>query len=340
MRMARDNQKLTGVQKAAILFITLGPEAAAGILKKLPEAEIQKITYEIANINSVKSEQKREILQEFMEMNRAQDYLLEGGVEYAKNLLSKALGTQRAMEILDKVIEATQQFRPFAIARKADAHQLLNIIADEHPQTIALILCYLQADKSGQILSALPESMQAEVAYRIATMSNTSHMVVKEIEKVLDSKLSSVVKSDIKVIGGVETIVDILNQVDRTTEKNITEGLEKQDAELAEKIKESMFVFEDIITLDDVSIQRVLREVDTKELSLALKGCSEEVAEAIFRNQSKRASSALKEDIEFLGPVRLMDVEKAQQRIVNIIRRLDEAGEIVLARGGEDAIIV
>ncbi|APM38540.1 flagellar motor switch protein FliG [Clostridium kluyveri] len=338
--MAKDNQKLTGVQKAAILFITLGPEAAAGILKRLPEAEIQKITYEIANINSVKSEQKKEILQEFMEMNRAQDYLLEGGVDYARNLLSKALGTQRAMEILDKVIEATQQFRPFAIARKADAQQLLNIIGDEHPQTIALILCYLQADKSGQILSELPESMQAEVAYRIATMSNTSHMVVKEIEKVLDNKLSSVVKSDIKVIGGVETIVDILNQVDRTTEKNITEGLEKQDAELAEKIKESMFVFEDIITLDDVSIQRVLREVDTKELSLALKGCSEEVSETIFRNQSKRAAAALKEDIEFLGPVRLMDVEKAQQRIVNIIRRLDEAGEIVLARGGEDAIIV
>ncbi|MHC6179371.1 flagellar motor switch protein FliG [Clostridium sp. JNZ X4-2] len=338
--MARDNQKLTGVQKAAILFITLGPEASAGIIKKLPEAEIQKITYEIANISSVKSDQKKDILQEFMQMNKAKDYLLEGGIEYARNLLSKALGTQRAVEILDKVTEATQQFRPFAIARKADAHQLLNIISDEHPQTIALILCYLQPDKAGQILSALPESVQAEVSYRIATMSTTSHMVVKEIEKVLDDKLSSVVKSDMKVIGGVQTIVDILNQVDRTTEKNITEGLEKEDAELAEKVRESMFVFEDIVTLDDVSIQRVLREVDSKDLSLALKGCSEEVAESIFRNQSKRASSALKEDIEFLGPVRLMDVEKAQQGIVNIIRRLDESGEIVMARGGEDAIIV
>lgn len=338
--MAKDSKSLTGVQKAAILFITLGPEAAAGIIKKLPEAEIQKITYEIANISSVKSDQKKDILDEFIEMNKAKDYLIEGGVEYAKNLLSKALGSQRAMEILEKVTEATQQFRPFAIARKADAHQLLNIISDEHPQTIALILCYLQADKAGQILSALPENIQAEVAYRIATMRNTSHMVVKEIEKVLDDKLSSVVKSDMKIIGGVPTIVDILNQVDRTTEKNITEGLEKQDAELAEKVKESMFVFEDIITLDDVSIQRVLREVDTKELALALKGCSEEVADAIFRNQSKRASATLKEDIEFLGPVRLMDVEKSQQKIVNIIRRLDEAGEIVLSRGGEDAIIV
>ncbi|AND85283.1 flagellar motor switch protein FliG [Clostridium tyrobutyricum] len=338
--MSKDIQQLTGVQKAAILFITLGPEAASGIIKKLPEPEIQKITYEIANISSVKSDQKKEILTEFIQINKAKDYLIEGGIEYAKSLLSKALGNQRAMEILDKVTEATQKFRPFAIARKADAHQLLNIISDEHPQTIALILCYLQPDKAGQILSALPENIQAEVAYRIATMRNTSHMVVKEIEKVLDGKLSSVVKSDMKIIGGVSTIVDILNQVDRNTEKNITEGLEKEDAELAEKVKDSMFVFEDIITLDDVSIQRVLREVDTKELALALKGCSEEVADCIFRNQSKRASAALKEDIEFLGPVRLMDVEKSQQKIVNIIRRLDESGEIVLSRGGEDAIVV
>jgi len=338
--LARENASLTGVQKAAILFITLGPEASAGIIKKLPESEIQKITYEIANISAVKSDQKQDILQEFMEMNKAKDYLTEGGIDYAKNLLAKALGNQRAMEILDKVTEATQQFRPFAIARKADSQQLLNIINNEHPQTIALILCYLQPDKAGQILSSLPEDTQSEVAYRIATMSNTSPMVVKEIEKVLDDKLSSVVKSDMKMIGGVPTIVEILNQVDRTTEKNITEGLEKEDAELAEKVKESMFVFEDIITLDDVSIQRVLREVDTKELALALKGSSEDVANAIFRNQSKRASAALKEDIEFLGPVRLMDVEKAQQRIVSVIRRLDEAGEIVLSRGGEDAIIM
>ena len=244
------------------------------------------------------------------------------------------------MEILDKVTEATQQFRPFAIARKADASQLLNIISDEHPQTIALVLCYLQSDKAGQILSELPEDLQADVAYRIATMSSTSPAVVKEVEKVLDSKLSSIVKSDMKVIGGVPTIVDILNQVDRTTERNITEALERENPELAEKVKESMFVFEDIVTLDDVSIQRVLREVETKDLALALKGSSEEVANAIFRNQSKRAAASLKEDMEFLGPVRLMDVEKAQMKIVSIIRRLDEAAEIVISRGGEDAIIV
>lgn len=337
--MAKDD-KLTGVQKAAILFITLGPEASAGIIKKLPDSEIQKITYEIANITSVKSELKQEILEEFIQINKAKDYILEGGFEYAKNLLGKALGSQRAMEILEKVTEATQQFRPFAIARKADPAQLLNTISNEHPQTIALVLCYMQSDKAGQILSSLPEELQSEVAYRIATMSATSPMVVKEIEKVLDSKLSSVVRSDATTIGGVQTIVDILNQVDRTTEKNITEGLQREDAELAEKIKESMFVFEDIITLDDIAIQRVLREVETKELGLALKGSSEEVANCIFRNQSKRAAASLKEDIEFLGPVRIMDVEKAQQGIVSIIRRLDEAGEIVISRGGEDAIIV
>ncbi|WP_027624833.1 flagellar motor switch protein FliG [Clostridium lundense] len=340
MAKGDENDKLTGVQKAAILFITLGPEAAAGIIKKLPESEIQKITYEIANITAVKSEQKQRIFEEFINMNKAKDYLIEGGLEYAKTLLGKALGSQRAMEILDKVTEATQQFRPFAIARKAEASQLLNIISNEHPQTIALILCYLQSDKAGQILSALPEDIQGDVAFRVATMSNTSPMVVKEIERVLDGKLSSVVRSDVKSIGGVPTIVDILNQVDRTTEKNITEALERENPELAEKVKESMFVFEDIVTLDDVSIQRVLREVETKELALALKGCSEEVANVIFRNQSKRAATSLKEDMEFLGPVRIMDVEKAQQRIVGIIRRLDEAGEIVISRGGDDAIIV
>ncbi|NFG60626.1 MULTISPECIES: flagellar motor switch protein FliG [unclassified Clostridium] len=338
--MSKEPKKLTGVQKAAILFITLGPEASSGILKKLPEQEIQKISYEIANITSVTSEQREEILDEFLEINKARDYIIEGGMDYAKVLLSKALGAQRANEILEKVSEATSQYRPFAIARKADAHQLLNAITYEHPQTIALILCYLQADKAAQVMAELSEETQAEVAFRIATMSNTSPMVIKEIEAVLESKLSSVVKTEMTSLGGVQTLVDILNQVDRTTEKNITEGLEREDAELADKIKSSMFVFEDIITLDDVSIQRILREVEVSDLSLALKGCSEDVANAIYRNQSKRAAASLKEDMEFLGPVRLMDVEKAQQKIVSIIRRLDESNEIIISRGGEDAIIV
>ena len=338
--IAKEERKLTGVQKAAILFITLGPEASSGILKKLPEGDIQKITYEIANITSVTAEQREEILNEFLQINKARDYIIEGGMDYAKQLLSKALGAQRANEILDKVSEATAQYRPFSIARKADSKQLLNVITAEQPQTIALILCYLQADKAAQVMAELPEETQSEVAYRIATMNTTSPMVIKEIESVLESKLSSVVRTEMTSLGGVETLVGILNSVDRTTEKNITEGLEREDAELADKVKSSMFVFEDVISLDDVSIQRILREVEASDLALALKGCSDEVANCIYRNQSKRAAASLKEDMEFLGPVRITDVEKAQQKIVSIIRRLDDANEIIISRGGEDAIIV
>ena len=329
-------KQLTGIQKSALLFITLGPEASADILKRLPENEIQKITYEIANISTVTSEQRHSILQEFLEMNKAKDYLLEGGLDYAKELLSKALGPQRAGEILNKVAEASQLNRPFAIARKADAQQILNIINYEHPQTIALILCYLQVEKAAQIISELPEEIQSEVA----TMNTTSPDVIREIEKVLDDKLSTIVKTETTVLGGIDTLVGILNQVDRTTEKNITESLQEQDYELAEKIKSCMFVFEDILTLDDVAIQRILRDVETKELALAFKGASEEVANVIYKNQSKRAAASLKEDIEYLGPVRLTDVEKAQQQIVAIIRRLEDAQEIIISRGGEDALIM
>lgn len=331
---------LTGIQKAAILFITLGPEASANIINKLPERDIQRITYEIANTTTVSTTEKSEILEEFIQMNKAKDYILEGGFDYAKDLLSKALGNQKAKEILEKVSEETQQYRPFALARKADSIQLLNIISNEHPQTIALILCHVNVEKAAQILSELPQEVQEEVAYRIAVMNTTSPTVIKEVEKTLNMKLSSIVRNEVTSIGGLQSIVDILNQVDRSTEKNIMEALERQDPEIAEKVKESMFVFEDIIALDDVAIQRILREVDGKDLALALKGSSEEVSEAIFRNQSKRAAASMKEDIEFLGPVRIADVEKAQTKILAIIRRLDENGEIVIARGGEDAVII
>jgi flagellar motor switch protein FliG len=334
------DKTISGVQKAAILLVTLGSEASTEIIKKLPEKDIQKVTYEIANMTGVSLEARQEVLQEFVDMSRARDYILEGGMDYAKNLLVKALGQQRAKDILDKVTEYSEQYRPFSIARKADATQLLNVISNEHPQTIALILCYLQPDKGAQILAELPEELQSEVAYRIATITNTSPIVIREIEKVLDAKLSSIVKAESTVVGGVEALVGILNAVDRTTEKNITDSLEREDADLAQKVKEGMFVFEDIVTLDNMSIQRVLREVDGKELALALKGCSEDVAECIYRNLSKRAAASLKEDMEFMGPVRLMDVEKTQQKIVGIIRRLDETGEIVVSRGGQDAIIV
>lgn len=333
-------EKLTGVQKSAILFITLGPDASAQILKKLPESEIQKITFEIANMPKLKKEIRNDVLKEFVDLNKAKDYILEGGFEYAKSLLSKALGSQRALEIIDKVSEITQQYRPFGIARKADANQLLNLVINEHPQTIALILCYLQPDKAAQIMSGLPEELQSDVAKRVATMNNTSPIVIEEVEAILQKKLSNVVRSDFATIGGVKTLVDILNNVDRGTEKSIMEELDREQPELADKVRESMFIFEDIITLDNAAVQRVIREVDPKDWALALKGSSDDVSSKVFSNMSKRASQTLKEDIEFLGPVRLIDVEKAQQAIVAVIRRLDDAGEIIISRGGEDAIIV
>ncbi len=288
----------------------------------------------------IKPELKDAVIDEFINLNKAKDYILEGGTEYAKNLLSKALGVQKAMEIMEKVGEATQQYRPFGVARKADSQQLLSLIMNEHPQTIALILSYVQPEKAGQILSGLPVEIQSDVARRIANMKSTSPTVVREIEEVLEKKLSTVIRSDLATIGGIGSLVQILNQVDRGTEKNIIEHLENDEPELAEKVRSSLFVFEDIIGLDNASIQRVIREVDTKDFALALKGSSEEVADAIYKNMSKRAAATLKEDIEYLGPVRLVDVEKSQQNIVGIIRRLDEAGEIIIARGGGDAIIV
>jgi flagellar motor switch protein FliG len=333
-------EKLTGAQKAAILFITLGSEVSSNILKRLPEKDIKKITFEIANTVKIDPEVKDKVIEEFININKAKEYILEGGFEYAKALLSKALGVPKALEIMEQVGEITQQFRPFSAARKADSQQLLSIIMNEHPQTIALILCYLQPDKAAQILSGLPEEMQSDVAKRVANMKNTSPTVIHEVEGVLEKKLSAVVRPDLAEIGGISSLVQILNQSDRGTEKNIIEQLEKDEPELAEEIRSNLFVFEDIVNLDNISIQRIIREVDSKDFAYALKGSSEEVADAIYRNMSKRASAALKEDIEYLGPVRIADVEKAQQNIVNIIRRLDDAGEIIIARGGEDAIIV
>ena len=332
-------KKISGVQKTAILLIVLGSEVASEIMKYLNEDEINKISFEIATINSVTIEERKEILHEFIEMNKAKEFLLEGGFDYAKNILSKALGSDKAIAILDKIKEATDIYRPFTTARKADPSQLLNIIIDENPQTIALILCYLQPEKAALILSWLPDKLQNDVAYRVATIRNTSPYAVKEVERVLEYKLSNFVKPECTVIGGLESLVDMLNRVDRTTERNITSGLENQDKELAEKLRASMFVFEDIVILSPADIQKILRDIDQKVLALALKGSSENVKELIFSNLSKGAADNVREEIEYMGPVKLSDVEKAQQEIVSNIRKLDEQGEILIVRGGDDGII-
>ncbi len=339
--MAKEaNDKISGVQKAAILLIALGPEKSASIFKHLKEEEIEELTLEIANTRSVTPQLKEEIIDEFYQICLAQQYIAEGGITYAKELLEKALGSERAMSVIGK-LTASLQVKPFEFVRKTDAAQLLNFIQDEHPQTIALILSYLAPQQAALIVSALPPERQADVAKRIAVMDRTSPDVVKEVEKVLETKLSSLVNQDYNIIGGVDAVVDILNTVDRSTEKHIMETLEVEEPELADEIRKKMFVFEDILLLDDRAIQRVLRDVENSDLGLALKGANEQVQNAIFNNLSKRLAVMIKEDMEFMGPVRMKDVEEAQQKIVNVIRKLEENQEIIISRGGGgDEIVV
>ena len=332
-------KEMDGVQKAAVLLIALGPEKSSKIFKHLKEEEIEQLTLEIANTNSVSPQTKEEVLNEFYEICLAQQYIAEGGIGYAKELLEKALGSDKAKDVISK-LTASLQVRPFEFIRKTDPAQLLNFIQDEHPQTIALILSYLPASQASSIVSALPPEKQADVARRIAQMDRTSPDVIKQVEKVLERKLSSLVNQDYSIVGGVDSIVEILNSVDRGTEKHIMETLEIEEPELAAEIRRKMFVFEDIISLDARAIQRVLRDVDNNDLALALKGSTEEVQNVIFNNLSKRLAVMIKEDMDFMGPVRMKDVEEAQQKIVNIIRKLEDAGEIVIARGGGDEIIV
>ena len=269
----------------------------------------------------------------------AKDYISTGGLEYAQSVLEKALGAEKAMDIINR-LTTSLQVRPFDFLRKTDPSQLMNFIQNEHPQTIALIMAYLDADQAATVLGSLPPDAQADVAKRIAQMDRTSPDIIREIERVLERKLSTLVTQDFTTAGGVKAIVEVLNRVDRTTEKSIIETLEVDNPELAEEIKRLMFVFEDIVQLDDRSLQLVLREVDTKDLSLALKATPKEVADKVYKNMSKRAGDMLREEIEFMGPVKIRDVEEAQQKIVNVIRTLEDKGEIVISRGQGDEMIV
>jgi flagellar motor switch protein FliG len=335
--MAQD--EMTGVQKAAILLITLGPEKSAEIFKHLKEEEIEELTLEIANTRSITPDVKENVINEFYQICLAQQYIAEGGIGYAKELLDKALGAEKAQDVISK-LTANLQVRPFEFIRKTEPSQVLNFIQDEHPQTIAMILSYLPASQAAQILGELSPETQADVAKRIALMDRTSPDVIKEVERVLERKLSSLINQDYTIAGGVDSIVAILNSVDRRTEKRIMESLEIDEPELADDIRKKMFVFEDILLLDNRSIQRVLRDVDNNTLSVALKSTTEEVQNAIFSNMSQRLAAMIKEDMEYMGPTRMKDVEEAQQQIVGIIRKLEDAGEIVISRGGGDDLVV
>ncbi|NLW16990.1 MAG: flagellar motor switch protein FliG [Firmicutes bacterium] len=329
---------LTGRQKAAALLIAMGTEVSAQVFKHLNEEEIETLTLEIANTRRITPEERQMVLEEFYQMALARDYISQGGIEYARDVLTRALGDDKAIDVINR-LTASLQVRPFEFVRKADPTQLLNYLQGEHPQTIALILSFLPPEQGAAIISSLPPELQSDIAKRIASMERTSPETIREIERVLEKKLSTLVGQDYTSIDGLETVVQILTRVDRGTERTILESMELQTPELAEEIKKRMFTFDDIVLLDTRAIQRVLREVDNKDLAMALKVANEDVKQLIFNSVSKRFAEMLQEDMEYMGPVRLRDVEEAQQKIVAIIRRLEEANEIVYSRGGDQVIV-
>jgi flagellar motor switch protein FliG len=330
---------LKGREKAAILMVTLGPDAVAKAYHHIDDTTIELLTLEIANLRKVTPDIKLDVLKEAQEMIMAHEFMTQGGVDYARKLLEQALGVDKAQDILRR-ITASLQVRPFDFVRHTDPQQLLSFIQNEHPQTIALILSYLTPEQSALVLGGLPPSAQWDVTRRIAKMDRITPEVLREVERVLERKLSTVMGQDFTIAGGIDAVVNLINRVDRGTERNIIEALEEQDPELAEEIKKRLFMFDDIAGMDDRSLQRVLREVDLKDLGLALKGASEDLRQKFFKNMSKRAADMLKEDMDFMGPVRVRMVEEAQQKIVNVVRSLEEAGEIVIARSGEEELVV
>jgi flagellar motor switch protein FliG len=317
-----------------MFLVALGPEISAEIFKHLREDEIERLTLEIARLPKVEPKERDEIMQEFNQIFMAQNFISQGGVEYAREILERAYGPEKAAQIMDELLSSLQ-VKPFDFIRKTDTAQLLNFIQREHPQTIALILSHLPASKASEILTQLSPEIQADVTRRIATMDRTPPEVLHQVERTLEKKLASFTGQEVRPVGGVDAIVEMLNLTDRATEKGILENLSEQDPELVEEIKRKLFTFEDINLLDDRSLQRVLREVDTRELAVALKGVDESIKEKIFSNMPKRAAGMLKEEMDYLGPVRAKEVEENQQKIVNIIRQLEDSGEIIISRGGK-----
>ena len=333
-------EKVGGVTKAAILLLALDQEAASIILRQMEHKPVEEVTREVASLENIPDGVRDRVLEEFYDLALAQRWANEGGLDFAKGLLSRSLDPQEADRILQQI---SQQVRktPFAFLQKAESENLLTFIQDEHPQTIALIVSHLPFHRASEILGGLPGPKQVEVVKRVANMEQTNPEVVGEVEKGLEARLANMLTQSFEKIGGVDSVAEILNLVDRATEKGILEGLEAEDPDLVEEIRRLMFVFEDIRLVNDKGIQSVLKEVDNDELALSLKTASEDLQELIFRNMSERASQLIREDMEYMGPVRLSDVEQAQQRIVDIVRRLEDAGEIIIAgRGGEADLVV
>lgn len=328
-----------GVRKAAIVLIQLGRDKAATILGHLSDPEVEAVTAEIARLDSVSRSERDSVLHEFREMARARSNIAQGGLGFARSVLEESLGVERAAEIIERLQAAAVQM-PFQFLHRADPAQLRSFISEEHPQVIALVLAHMPADKASLVLSGLPSHQQAEVAQRIAVMDRTTPENVRAVEAVLERKLSTVLQpTEMSRVGGVDPLVNIINRSDRATERQIVEGLESLDAELADEVRSRMFMFEDIVTLDDRSVQQVLAEVDKSDLALAIKGVSEVVRDKITNNLSSRASENLLEEVSLLGAVRLTQVEEAQQGIIRTIRQLEEQGQILVRRGNDDELV-
>lgn len=334
-----NTKQLTPISKAAAVVIALGADYASKIYKFLREEEVEQLTIEIAQLKNLSSESMEKIMSEFYNLCLAQKYVTEGGIEYAREILNKAFGSQNANTLIEKITK-TMETRAFDFLNKADPRHLITFIHNEHPQTVALILSYLSPQQASDVVVELPREMQLEVAERIATMDRTSPEIVKEVEAAIEKKFSSVMSVGLAEIGGVKHMAEILNEVDRSTEKYIMEELGKKEPNLTEEIRKHMFVFEDIVTLDLIAIQRFLREADSKDLIVALKGSTKEVSDVFYGNMSSRMSEMMREDAEYMHNVRLADVEEAQQRLVALVRKLEEDGEIYISRGRKDEIIV
>jgi len=326
------------VSKAAILMIALGRDLAAKVMRQLKEEDAEKLALEISSVTEMDERTKANVLEEFVNLLKAKEFLGQGGIEYAKDLLERAFGPQKAQEILERLMEAVQVM-PFEFLRKLDGQQIANLIQNEHPQTIALVMNYLNPDQAAIVFTSLPPNLQAEVAFRMAVLERTSPDIIEAIEEQFRQRFATVaVRGDLTKVNGIDALVKILNSLDQQTQSNVLNYLDSQDPRLAEEVRKKMFTFDDLVLLDDRAIQRILREIDTKDLALALKGASEQVKEKMFKNMSQRAREMLQEEMDFMGPVRLRQVEEAQSKIITVVRRLEEAGEIIIFRGGEEIV--
>jgi len=340
MAQAKTLSSATGIKKAAILLVSVDQAVAADIMGELDQPTIEAVSAEIAKLGTITKEERDKVIGEFYQMNVAKQYVQQGGIDYARKLLANSLSGSDADNIVKNVEQALYSV-PFSFAQNAESQNLLTFIQDEHPQTIALILTHLESQQAAEVIKGLPQGKQVDVVRRMATMETTNPEVIREVETTLEKRMASIVSQKFEQSGGVETVAEVLNLTDRSTEKGILESLEEQAPELVDEIRKLMFVFDDIMLVDDKGVQQVLKEIDTQDLSLALKTASDELKDKIFRNMSERAVNLLREDMEYMGPVRLSEVEASQQKIADVVRRLEEAGELIIqGRGGEEEVIV